>query len=89
MLGCDNVLPKQYSVAAAFDFPVTGVRQVYLRVSLSSNEQGITQVLPYSNQGSGVNSSLSGADGLAIIPPNTSVCAGDKLDFIPFSELLN
>ena len=89
MLGCNAVEPKQYCVVAAFDFPATGVRQEYLRVSLSRNEQGETAASPYSNQSSGVNSSLSGADGLAIIPPHTPVSMGDKLVFVPFSELIN
>jgi len=89
MLGCSDVESKQYCVVAAFEFPATGIRQEYLRVSLSRSEQGETEVSPYSNQSSGVNSSLSGADGLAIIPPHTSVSIGDKLVFIPFSELIN
>ncbi|MCH8265549.1 MAG: molybdopterin molybdenumtransferase MoeA, partial [Proteobacteria bacterium] len=46
-------------------------------------------LLPFNNQSSGVGSSLSGADGLAIIPAYTSVAVGDSLEYIPFSELLS
>ena len=67
----------------------SGERQQYLRAVLAKDASGALQLLPYSNQSSGVGSSLSGADGLAIIPPYTAVAIGDTLEYIPFSELLN
>ena len=42
----------------------------------------------YPNQGSGVLSSVSWADGFVDLGPETAVRRGDWLRFIPFSEVL-
>ncbi|MBX2807649.1 MAG: molybdopterin molybdotransferase MoeA [Cellvibrionaceae bacterium] len=41
----------------------------------------------YDNQSSGVLSSIVWADGLAVIPSNTAIKPGDKIDVISFSDL--
>lgn len=91
MLGCEDLEPRSYLLAAAADFPPSGLRQEYPRVILdpvpsSDDSQQAHGILPITNQSSGVNSSLSAADGLAIIPPYTTIRKGDTLQFIPFSE---
>ncbi len=42
----------------------------------------------YPQQGSGVLTSCAWADGLVDNPPNTLICRGDSVRFLPFSELL-
>ena len=89
MSGCDSLVPASFFLPAAFARPESGQRQEYLRVTVQTGEDCKQSLLPFNNQGSGVGSSLSGADGLAIIPAYTSVAVGDSLEYIPFSELLN
>lgn len=88
MQGCGNVAPQHFPVIAGFSSGQSGERQEYLRVSLDAGDGANLSALPYDNQSSGVGASLSGAQGLAIIPPYTAVNAGDRLAYIPFSELL-
>ena len=89
MQGCLTSKPTAFALAAGFDSSESGERQEYLRVTVATDEYGQSSLVPYRNQSSGVGASLSGADGLAIIPPYTTVKAGDLLRFLPFSELLN
>ena len=42
-----------------------------------------------SNQSSGVLSSVSGADGVAVIAPGQTVAEGDWLDVVPISAMLS
>ena len=88
MLGCERSQPLSFPLLAGFTRPESGERQEYLRVSLAAAAGGELCIVPYENQSSGVTASLSGADGLAIIPPHSNVAEGDHLTFIPFSELL-
>jgi len=64
-------------------------RQEYLRVKLVAAESGDLQLQACRNQSSGAGSSLGEADGLAVLPPFTSVQCGDRLGFIPMSELVD
>lgn len=89
MQGCQDVAVRSFKLAAAFSRHESGDRQEYLRVSAIQDRQGVSQLVPYNNQSSGVGASLSGADGLAIIPSHAAVNKGDLLTYLPFSELLN
>lgn len=88
MLGCKEIGFQSFFIKAGFTAPESGGRKEYLRASLHETG-GETTLAPYANQSSGVNASLSYADGLAVVPAHTAVKAGDSLRFIPFSELLN
>ena len=63
-------------------------RQEFLRVKLVRDRSESCGLQLIENQSSGAGSSLSGADGLAVLPPFTSVKHGDMLDFIPLNELV-
>lgn len=76
--------PLLMQLPAGFTRTRAIVRQEYLRARF---EDG--RVLPFSNQSSGVLSSASWANGLAVVPPDTQVVEGDLIGFIPFSELLS
>ena len=88
MLGCNKTLPATFLVPAGFARGESGQRQEYIRAHLKRFASGATKLVPFDNQSSGVAASLSRADGLAIIPPYTSIAKGDDLEFISFAELL-
>ncbi|MGH1487633.1 MAG: molybdopterin molybdotransferase MoeA [Cellvibrionaceae bacterium] len=69
-------------LVANFSHKANPKRQEYIRVTIQGNH-----VTPFSNQSSGVLSSVVNADGLAVIPPMVTVEPGDKLTIIPFSHL--
>lgn len=88
LLGGIDTSFQSFFIKSGFNSGKSGPRQEYLRVSLCVKE-GETYLLPYLNQSSGVNASLSYGDGLAIVPPMTTVAEADLLQYIPFSELVN
>ena len=88
MCGCQSPFPRWLTVPCDEELAQSGERQEYIRVSLCTTKEGETRFRPFSNQSSGVGSSLSMADGLAIIPPHTSVARGQALEFLPFSQLI-
>lgn len=86
MMGAERPELPLHTVTAACQVPRSGDRQEYLRVTLSELN-GQRQVEPLSDQSSGVFTSVSKADGLAVIPPHTAVARGDRLSFIAFSDI--
>ena len=78
--GAVDYLPVPWPGIAAFDFQGGG-RQEYLRVQLRP-EQGEVRLHLYPQQGSGVMSSLSWADALAIIEPGQAVREGDRVQYL-------
>lgn len=88
MQGTSHVFPGWLDVPVGFAVDRSGERQEYLRVCLQEDGDGNTLLERFDNQSSGVGVSLSLADGLAVVPPQTAVSVGDKLKFLPFSELV-
>ena len=88
MMGANASAPRAYRLPAGFTRPRSGNRQEYLRVAVATDSAGEQQVLPFVNQSSGAGASLSHSDGLLVVPPHTAVEPGDRLKFIPYSELL-
>lgn len=82
MQGAQAKAPLTFQVPAGFTRK-PALRQEYLRARIEQQ-----RIVPFYNQNSGVLSSASWADGLAIVPPDTAVQEGDAVAFIPFSELL-
>jgi molybdopterin molybdotransferase len=76
--------PKGMRVPANFDWKENPKRQEYLRARM--NTEG--QVDIYHNQSSGVLSSTSWAEGVAVIPIATPVKNGDTVQFIHFNEYI-
>jgi len=87
MMGASHCsLPERHE-KAGFALPESGERQAYLRACLHTGDgDRHLQLLP--DQSSGVLSSVSRADGLAIIPAFTSVAPGDQLRFLSFSDIV-
>lgn len=88
MQGAARAFPVWVDLPASFSSDRSGERQEYIRVSLKEDLKGNTLLERFNNQSSGVGVSLSRTDGLAIVPPQTVVSAGDMLKFLPFSELI-
>ena len=85
MQGAGNYLAEPLSIRSGFDW--RGVkRQEYLRVRVRHDEAGVYAEL-FPHQGSGVLSSASWADGLAVVEPGAGTQAGDILPYIPFQGL--
>ncbi len=61
-------------------------RREYIRVQRLDTEQGVV-LQPYTNQSSGVLTSVAWADGYAVIPAGATVNPGDRVEFIAFTEL--
>jgi len=80
--------PIPWRLPAAFAMPVTGIRQEYLRVRVERTTPGVASMTLTGNQSSGVLSSVSHCDGLAVVPPYTAVAPGDLLRFIPLNEIV-
>lgn len=66
---------------AGFAVNKPGGRQDYLRVSLESTPAGL-RAHRFDNQSSGVLSSVSYSDALAVVPPGTTIAEGDVIDIL-------
>jgi len=88
MQGTNQVMPVSLPVKAAFAWPKAGKRREYLRGRLVSGEDGAAVVEIFPHQGSGVLTSTSWANGLVVIPVGTTVQQGDRVEYLPFTELL-
>lgn len=88
MQGTSRLFPDWLDVPAGFAIDRSGERQEYLRVRVREDGEGNASLERFDNQSSGVGASLSLADGLAVVPPKTAVLVGDRLKFLPFSELV-
>ncbi len=71
---------------ATFTVSSPGTRQEYLRVTLENTEQGLRAV-KYANQSSGVLSSVSHSNALAVIPAGFTVQQGDSVEVILLDSL--
>ncbi len=86
--GRDRVLPVGERLPAAFNVTSASVRREFVRAR--KEIRGGDRVLAaFPNQSSGVLSSACWADGLAVIPENTTVSDGDPLTYYSFAELLS
>ncbi|GLS25970.1 gephyrin-like molybdotransferase Glp [Marinibactrum halimedae] len=83
MLG-SKVTHRTRPFIANFSVNKPSIRQDYLRVSIRHDGR----IERFSNQSSGVLSSLTHADGLAIIPVNQTIQIGDKVEVLLLKELI-
>ena len=82
-----RLLPaKRFPVRAAFSITRPGTREEFLRVRLAGSGEAMRAALTGS-QSSGVMTSLSEADGVAVIAPGTIVAEGDWLEVMLLSTL--
>lgn len=83
-LGVEDVQPLRFDVPAGFVWARPGNRREYLRGRI---EQG--KAIIYQNQSSGVLRSAAWAEGFVEVVEGTTLAVGDRVNFIPLSEVLN
>jgi molybdopterin molybdotransferase len=81
MQGVTEASPPVLRARAAFSVTRPGSRQDYLRVQLAATETGL-EAARFGNQSSGVLSSVSHSNALAIIPPGETVAPGDTVEVL-------
>ncbi|MBI5164083.1 MAG: molybdopterin molybdenumtransferase MoeA, partial [Magnetospirillum sp.] len=88
MMGAVHLGVLRLPVVADFAFRRQPGRREWLRARLRV-EDGVLKAEGYANQGSGVLSSMAWADGLVEIAEEVAeVSPGDRLLYIPFTELM-
>ena len=87
MAGRRRLTRPRLRARALAPIPNPGSRRGYLRVQLSANGDGMPGARLTGEQGSAILRSMVAADGLAVIPPDTTVAAGDTVDVIVLREL--
>jgi molybdopterin molybdotransferase len=73
---------------ADFDWPRPDKRREFHRARLVYDEAGVARLSVHPSRSSGVLSSVTWANGLAVIPEGRVLKPGDELTFLPFNELL-
>ena len=81
MQGLDEPGLPALKARAAFSVKRAGGRQDYLRVNVERSDSGLV-AQRFANQSSGVLSSVSYCNALAVIPIGSTVAPGDELDVI-------
>jgi len=84
--GLDEPAPVKFKAIAGFSTGKPGGRQEYRRVMVHNTEVGI-EARDYTNQSSGVLSSVSHSNALAVIPPGAAVEEGDLVEIIMLDQL--
>ncbi|CAH0993268.1 Molybdopterin molybdenumtransferase [Sinobacterium norvegicum] len=87
MLGVDDVTPLIVQLPAAFNITKEGRRQEYQRAKVVA-KNGKSGVEIYANQSSGVLSSASWANCLAVIPAGKTIAQGDLVDVMLLDNLM-
>jgi molybdopterin molybdotransferase len=80
--------PTTLRVKAGFDWKWPDKRREFHRARLETDEQGDNVVVVHPSRSSGVLSSVTWANGLVVLPEGRTLSRGDRVDFIPFTELL-
>ncbi len=85
-MGGRTTVERPHLVARArAPIPNPGSRRGYLRVRLARRDHGLEAELT-GDQGSAILRSMTLADGLAVVPGDTTVAVGDCVDVIPLRE---
>ncbi len=83
-----DLLPIPIRAPADFERSKSDKRREFVRARLELDEQGQTRVSISTNRSSAALTTLTWANGLAVIPEHKTLVRGDMVEFIPFSELL-
>ena len=88
MQGRDDWRNGSMRVKADFDWPRPDKRREFHRARLTFDEAGLARLSVHPSRSSGVLSSVTWANGLAVIPEGQTIARGDDVSFLPFNELL-
>ncbi len=83
-----DIRPQALMVKAGFDWPRPDKRRELARARLGPGPDGEPEVQVHPSRSAGVLSSVTWANGLAVIAEGRVLQPGDLLPFIPFNELL-
>jgi len=83
--GVVDVAPKAIAASAGFDWPRVDKRREFLRARHGAD--GRLEL--FTNQGSGVLTSVAWGDGLVDNPAGQTIARGDQVRFLPFADLLS
>ncbi len=86
MQGQQSVQLQPLWLKANFNWSKKGFRRDFVRAQLENRGQE-TVVTLFPNQGSGVLTSTVWADGLAVIPEDSTVSQGDYVAYYPFNDM--
>lgn len=84
---CEPQMPR-LSARADFTVARAASRRDYLRVTLENDSQGLL-ARRFPNQSSGVLSSVSGSNALAVVPIGATVASGDWVEVLPLDLLVS
>jgi molybdopterin molybdotransferase len=87
MSGRARLTRPRVRARALAPIPNPGARRGYLRVHLETTEDGLLGARLTGEQGSAILRSMVAADGLAVIPGDTTVAPGQNVDVIVLREL--
>ena len=88
MQGRDDWRVGAMQAKADFDWPRPDKRREFHRARLVYDEAGVARLSVHPSRSSGVLSSVTWANGLAVIPEGCALKRGDDVTFLPFNELL-
>ncbi|MBK1648456.1 gephyrin-like molybdotransferase Glp [Rhabdochromatium marinum] len=83
-----DLYPRSQRAYADFSSNKADKRREYQRARLTQDAEGQSRVQVFPSRSSAAISSLTWANGLAVIPEQCQIQPGDPIDFLPFSELL-
>ncbi len=89
LAGLTEVMPVSIQATAGFDWNKPDKRREFHRARLEKQADGSDLVRVHPSRSSAVLSSTTWANGLVVLPENQTIAAGDKVQFMPFSELLS
>jgi len=89
LAGAEARPPARFAVRAAFDYRKKAGRREYVRVTLGTGADGVTEARKFPREGAGILSSLVESDGLVELAEDLrSVAPGATVTYLPFSELM-
>ncbi len=89
LAGLSEVLPRSTQATAGFEWNKPDKRREFHRARLEKQADGSDIVHVHPSRSSAVLSSTTWANGLVILPENQTIQPGDKVQFLPFCELLS
>jgi molybdopterin molybdotransferase len=89
LAGLREVMPVTIEATAGFDWNKPDKRREFHRARLEKQADGSDLVTVHPSRSSAVLSSTTWANGLVVLPENQIIRAGEKIQFMPFSELLS
>ncbi len=89
LAGLKEVLPVSIQATAGFAWSKPDKRREFHRARLEKQADGSDLIQIHPSRSSAVLSSTTWANGLVILPENQTIQPGDKVQFLPFCELLS